>query len=300
MIQMEFIKAFFLTHLLLPTLLVLLVLPMVLLQKKMPFIKTKEVILYALISGIILALPGLFGFSGSTFNPYWYLIGSMYYFFFGLIHVKQLKKRFRGKDVSPWVSTSFEVILTVFNLLFGVYLFAYIFDWLSPFKGFAYPSATSSISYTIPLFFHYTYQAFLRIPFSIYKTWSYEFNRQVVDFDGVDLNKLLVVTVELTKNVNDGNQFRIKAKTLTTGVTFGDWFQKVLEDYNFKNGTNTIELQQEDGAYYDWIFYTKRSLFHFRKYLDFELDIAQNKLRENDVISCKRVVENKQKINELL
>lgn len=300
MIQIEFIKAFFIAHLLLPTLLVLLVFPLAFLQKKMPFIKSKEVILYILISGLVLALPGLLGFSGNMFNPYWYLLASLLYFLFGLIHINQLAKRFRGQDVPLRLSKSFEIILTVFILLFGMYLFAYIFDWLSPFKGYAYLSATASIAYLIPLFFYYSYRQFSQIPYSIYKTWSYEVNRNLIDFDGVDLKNLKVVTLELTKNIQDGNQFRIKAKTLTTGATFGDWFQKFLEDYNFKNGANTIELQQEDGTYYHWIFYTKRSFFHFRRYLDFELDMAQNKVRENEVISCRRVIENEQKMNELL
>ena len=300
MIQIESIKAFFLAHLLLPTVLLVLVFPLAYLQKKMPFIKSKEVIFYVLFSGLILALPGLLGFSGNTFNPYWYLLASLLYFLFGLIHVNQLSKRFRGQDVPLRLSKAFEIILTVFILLLGVYLFTYIFDWLSPFKGYAYLSARSSVAYLIPLFFYYSYMQFLQIPYSIYKTWNYEVNKPVIDFDGVDLKQLRVVTLELAKNVQDGNQFRIKAKTLTTGVTFGDWFQKVLEDYNFKNGMNTIELQQEDGTYYHWIFYTKRSFFHLRKYVDFELDIAQNKIRENEVISCRRVVENEQKMNELL
>lgn len=293
--QIDYIKAFFVTHLLLPTLLLFFVLPLALLKQKMPFIKIKEVVCYVLINGIVLALPGLLGFSGNTFSPYWYLIASVIYFLFGLIHLNQIQKRFQGQDVPKGLAKAFEVSLTVCNLVLGVYLFVYVFDWLSPFKGYAYIAATSSIFYTIPLLFYYSYVQFLQIPFSIYKTWSYDVNKQVGDFNGVDLTRLMIVTVELTKNVNDGNQFQIKAKTLTNGVTFGDWFQKVLDDYNFKHGTNTIELHDEDGIYYNWIFYTKRSLFHFRSYLDFDLDISKNRLRENDVISCKRVVENKRK-----
>lgn len=291
--QIELIKAFFFAYVFLPLLVLILVVFLLLLQKKMPFIKNKEVLLYVIISGIILALPGVLGFSGNMFNPYWYLLASLFYFLMGLVHVYQMAKRFRGQDVPKGLTQGFEIVLTLVNLLLGVCVFRYVFDWLSPFKGYATMASTSGIAYVTPLFFRYTYSQFVQIPFSIYKTWNYEVNRERIDFDGVDLNQLKVITLELTKKVNDGNQFRIKAKTIATGVTFGDWFQKVLEDYNFKNGTNTIALQEEDGTYYHWIFYTKRSLFHWRRYLDFERDIAENKLRENEVISCKRVVENK-------
>ncbi|MBB1139384.1 TssN family type VI secretion system protein [Myroides sp. WP-1] len=293
----EFIKVFFVSHLIIPTILVLLLFPLVFLKKKMAFIKTKELLFYLLISGCILALPGLLGFTGIAFNPFWYLVGSIVYFLFGWIHLKQLVRRFKKQDVPFGLSVTFELLLTLFTLLLGVYLFTYLFDWLSPFKGYALLSASCSISYLIPLLFYYSYIQFLNIPFSIYKTWSYETSRQVIDFDGFDLNKLKVVTVELTKKVGDGNQFRIKAKMLTEGISFGDWFQKVLEDYNFKNGTSRIELNNEEGIYYNWVFYVKRSFFHFRRYIDFEQDSTQNKIKEHDIIVCKRVVENKQNTN---
>ncbi|WP_413511003.1 TssN family type VI secretion system protein [Myroides odoratus] len=289
----EFIKAYFLNYLILPILLLGLVILLGFLKKKIQFIKTKELIVYVLVSVLILALPGFLGFYGNAFNPYGYLIASSFYFLFGMVHVNQVFKRFQGKDIPEWQSLSFEGILTALNLLFGMYLFTYIFDWVSPFKGYAFISATCSISYLIPLFFYYSYLQFLKIPFSIYKTWRYEKNKQTTDFEGIDFNKLLVVTVELAKNVKDGNQFRIKAKTLSSGVTFGDWFHKVLEDYNYKNGTTTIELSRDNGEYYDWVFYLKRSLFHFKKYIDFDLDISQNKIKENDIIICKRVSEYK-------
>ena len=293
----EFIKAFFLSHLLIPTLLIVLALPLVLLQKKLPFIKLKELFLYLIISGVILSLPGLLGFTGISFNPYWYLIASVLYLLFGWIHLRQLMKRFKGQDVPFWLSVIFELLLTFFTLLLGVYLFTYIFNWLSPFQGYALLSASCSISFLIPLFFYYSYMQLLSIPFSIYRAWRYDVNRNIADFDGFDLTQLKVVSIELAKNVEEGSQFRIKAKMPASGLTFGDWFQKVLDDYNFKNGTNAIALFDEEGLYYTWVFYVKRSFFHLRHYINFDLDSTENKIRENDIIICKRVVENKQQTN---
>ncbi|MGG5506984.1 MULTISPECIES: TssN family type VI secretion system protein [unclassified Myroides] len=293
----EFIKVFFVSHLLIPIILVFLLFPLAFLKKKIPCIKSKELVFYLLISSCILALPGVLGCTGVEFIPFWYLVGSVLYLLFGWIHLRQLHHRFKTQDSSPWLAVTFELLLTFFSLLLGVYLFTYLFNWLSPFEGHALLSASCSLSFLIPLFFNYSYIQFLTIPFSIYNTWSYEPNKQAIDFDGFDLNKLKVVTIELTKNVGDGNQFRIKAKMLAEGISFGDWFQKVLEDYNFKNRTDQIELNSEEGVYYHWIFYVKRSFFHFRRYIDFEGDSIQNKIKEHDIIVCKRVVENKQHTN---
>lgn len=291
--HIEIVKAFFLHHLIVPTILFVLVFPIGFLHKKLQLIKGKKLISYVLVSGIVFALPGLFGFTGNAFNPYWYIIASMVYLLFGWIHMNQILKRFQGQDASPVLSRLFELVVTGFILLLGVYLFTYIFDWLSPFTGYALVSATCSTSFLIPLLFYYSYIQFLKIPLSIYKTWSYDKNAQIIDFEDFNLKKLKIVTIELTKNTGDGSHFRIKAKTLATGVSFGDWFQKVLEDYNFKNNANSIELYQDDATYYTWVFYVKRSLFHFRKYIDFDLDFTQNKIKESDVIICKRVIEHK-------
>jgi hypothetical protein len=64
----------------------------------------------------------------------------------------------------------------------------------------------------------------------------------------------------------------------------------VVDDYNFKNGNSPIKLIDENGVPYFWIFYVKKSFFSMRKYIDFEKDIVNNSLTENETVICKRVL----------
>ena len=79
---------------------------------------------------------------------------------------------------------------------------------------------------------------------------------------------------------------------LPTEITFGEWFFRVVDDYNFKNPNSKIQLFDETGVAYYWIFYVKKSFFSMRKYIDFEKDIITNKLSENQYVICKRVINN--------
>ena len=45
-----------------------------------------------------------------------------------------------------------------------------------------------------------------------------------------------------------------------------------------KNPNDIIHLKAKGGDSYSWIFYTKKSFFHPRKFIDFEKDITENGL----------------------
>ena len=113
----------------------------------------------------------------------------------------------------------------------------------------------------------------------------------------IDFYKLMVLNVELSKNSEDQQRFIVKAKALATGITVGDWFHRVADDYNHKNLNATIKLLDSGNEPYYWIFYIKRSFFSIRKYIDFEHDIITNNINENETVICKRVIRHQEEGN---
>ncbi|RQO29734.1 hypothetical protein DBR32_14200 [Taibaiella sp. KBW10] len=295
--EVEMIKGFFLRYLLMPLIVLVMAMVMKQMRKKVPKIKAKVLIVYVLLGALLLALPGFLGFSGSQFSPLWYLLAMLYYGFLGVLHVNTLKRYFKEVQRSVAFIIAFELLITISCMLLGAYLFVLIFDWLSPFEGYAVMSATSMLVFLVPLAFYYAYVQFMNIPFNIYKTWQLDPYKKAFDFDGLDFNKLMVLNIELTKNIEDGNRFRVKAKTISSGLSFGDWFFKFVDDYNHKNPGTRIQMFNENEEPYTWIFYVKKSIFHFRKYIDFDEDVTVNKIIENDVIICKRVIQHEEEHN---
>lgn len=288
--ELSSIKGIFLRYILMPLFAVIMMFIMVRLRKNKPAIQIKHIIIYVLLCGLSLAIPGVFGFMGNLFNPVFYLIAAIIYLGLGILHVNLLHHYFRKHFTSNTKSIIFEVILTITCVGIGGYLFTLLFKWISLEQGNPYMAASSLISFIIPLLFYYCYIAFISIPLDIYKTWRYDSSLKPYDFRGVDFDRLMVLNVELSKNSEDQKRFRIKAKTLPDGITYGDWFYRVVDDYNQKNPNARIQLTDQNNSSYYWIFYIKKSFFTSRKYIDFEKDIATNKIAENEVIICKRVL----------
>lgn len=283
-------KAFFLKFLLMPLIAFLLIGVMLIVQKKNAAANNKKLIIYLLLAALILCLPGLAGAAGNTFSPYWYLFAQVVYLGLGILHVHLLGIYFRNDRNKKWFSVLQECLITMVCTVLGAYLFTIIFNLLSPFEGFAWMSATSLLTFFVPLVFYYTWVRFTNIPFDIYKVWTYDPNMQAVNFEGADFNKLMVLNVEFTKSVEDGRRFSVKAKS-PAGITLGEWYYRFIEDYNLKYPQQPIQITDEDHEPYAWIFYIKRSFFNRRKYLDFDKTIEENKINEKVNIICKRVIE---------
>ncbi|MFC6269738.1 TssN family type VI secretion system protein [Frigoriflavimonas asaccharolytica] len=288
------IKGIFLRYLLMPIFAFIMIYIMTAIRKGKPDIKIKTIIIYVLLNSLAFMLLGVLGVSGNLFSPYWYLFSMFICLGLGILHVNLLHHYFRKHFDIMWKAILFDFVLSITCLLVGGYLFSFVFNFVGKGLGNEYMAATSLLIFIVPLVFYYTYIQFISIPFDIYKTWQFDPEQKAYNFKGVDFDQLMVLNVELSKIVDDQQRFNIKAKTLPTEITFGEWFFRVVDDYNFKNSNSKIELFDETGKAYYWIFYVKKSFFSMRKYIDFEQDIISNKLTENEYVICKRVIHNKE------
>lgn len=286
------IKGIFLRYILLPLVVILLAAVLVYMKKQIPKVKGKVLIVYILLSGLCLGIPGFLGFSGNQFNPFLYLFSMLVYLLLGILHVNLINSYFNDPNRPLWFIILFESLITITCMLLGGYLFYLIFNWISPFEGYAVMAATSMVVFIVPLSFYYCYIQYINIPFDIYKTWRHTMNNATVDFEKIKFKTLLLLNLELTKTVADGRKSRIDAKAPSDGVSVGDWFYRVVDDYNHKYPNSTIHLSNPGKDPYSWIFYTKKSIFHFRKFIDFDKTISENKITEHTTIICKRVINN--------
>lgn len=287
--DIESLKSFFVKYLLLLVIILIFAVVLIFLKKRLPKVKVKVLILYLLVAGICLAIPGFLGFTGNTFNPFWYILSMIVYTSLGALNVNLLDKYFHDPSVSQGYTILFESLITITSMLLGGYLFYWIFNWMSPYEGYAIMATTSISIYIVPLAFYYCYLQFINIPFDIYKTWQPPTQSEAVDFDKIKFDHLLVLNLELTKGIEDGQRTSINAKAPSDGVSFGQWFYRAVDDYNFKYPNATIRLFDPQNELYSWIFYTKKSVLHLRKFIDFDKTITENNITDHTTIICKRV-----------
>jgi len=132
----------------------------------------------------------------------------------------------------------------------------------------------------------------MEIPLEVCKIWHFSHTEDLSGFEYMDYDKLMVMELEFFKQIDDNISTKVKVKA-PDNLAFGTWFQKFILDYNIKTPLTPIELvDKKTGNDYGWIFYVKRSFFFPRKYIDYDLTIPDNKIREKHTIIAKRVTEN--------
>jgi len=276
---------FFISYLLHPIIVAVTSFFLVFLNKRKEFISTLKLILFILISSLVVALPGLFGFFNLLFIPLLYVVCQFVFIVIGYFYMKNTIHYFSGKD------EVFNRLMTALSLIavlsLGSFLFSIIFNFLG---GLRYGLMASSCTYTLalPILFRWTYVALTNIPSEIYKIWKYRPEYREPDFTSEMIDKIMVLELEMTKAPEDNAIVKVRAKAPVTFI-FGDWFQMFLNDYNSKYFEYPIQYKNKKGEMYNWIFYVKPSFLSGKTYIDPEKSVNINKLSEKKTIVCKRV-----------
>lgn len=285
---MEYILPFFTSYLLLPLLASLMAVPLALMSRKSQLMGNVRLIMTVLIGGLILGLPGFLGLIDLWFMPTYYLANALLNLIWGLVFL-----RYMLHDLGPAFEQRprFTILLAVVILALGVYLYAFAFNYFSS-LAYGYWAATCLLPFLAPLLFAYAFIALVSVPNEIYKLWYYPRQAEEIVLEGVDYYRLMILEVQVRKHPKaTGRPIKVKART-TAEMPFGVWFQKFVDDYNYKFPNDPIETLDADRKEYGWLFYSLRpSPFRLRQYIDFDQTIAQNKLREDHLIVAKRVQE---------
>lgn len=277
--------AFLTSYLLLPIIAVILGFVSYIFAKKNKLLQNKKLIFFVLLGSVLLSLPGLFGFIDYWFMPYVYVGLQILYLLLGWYCTKLLK-RFLPKSEEPQ-PYYVEFMLCFIMMFIGAAFFSLIFNLCNELK-YGLWACTCMLTFIFPSLLAKTYATYIEIPLEIHKVWRYSNEEDLSSFELMDYNKLMVLEMELFKQINDPVVSKVKAKA-PDNMPFGVWFQKFLTDYNVKFPRTPIDAMDKDA--YGWIFYVKRSFFHPRKYIDPELSIVQNNIQEKHIVIAKRVNE---------
>ncbi|MGI4743364.1 MAG: TssN family type VI secretion system protein [Janthinobacterium lividum] len=277
---------FFLEYLLLPILALLWAVGLVVINRKKGLLSNKQLLLLVLIFGLPMALAGLVGRIYLIFMPWYYLVLQAGFLGLGIFYVRELDHLLReDRHRQPL----FGHLLTGVIMLLGGYLFSLLFNFFSSLH-YGLWAATCVLPFYLPLLFVQAFEALVVIPSEIRKIWHYPRHAAEVVLDDVDPYRLMILAVELQKSPGSGEPpVKVKART-PADLPFGVWFQKFIDDYNYKFPNEPIQTMNASEEEYGWLFYyVKPSLFGLRRYIDADQSIANNKLTERCLIVAKRV-----------
>ena len=274
------ISNLFIIYLIYPIIGLIMIVVATLIAKKNGLLKNKRLIAYTLLSVLILAAPALLGFLDYGFMPYAYIILSGFYLFTGWYNCKLLPWVFK-KEIKYREQLTFIVFQIILSMLF----FILVFNLCNELR-YGFWASTSLLSFVLVSLLSQTHKLFIRIPALIYKIWNYNLASGYSEPDNIDHNRLKVVTVELFKLETDTKPVRINAK-VPEDMLLGDWIKLLFEDYNKKSPHTPIDVSGSED--HGWIFYARSWVLAPRRYLDYELTVKENKIKERHLVIAKRV-----------
>ncbi|MDR0834402.1 MAG: TssN family type VI secretion system protein [Candidatus Symbiothrix sp.] len=185
-------------------------------------------------------------------------------------------------------------LLTLFVFLFvGAALFSVVFNVCSELKYGVWAS-TCLMGGLLPSLFLKSYHSYLEIPPEIHSIWSYDAEKDDMEAEKLESDKIIVVELELFKQASDTELLTIKAKA-AENTPFGIWFKLFMKHYNIRSPLQPIAYEA-NGQSFGWIFYTQ-PVWGGKKYIDPAQSFAQNKIKEKNLIFAKRVHQQKTENN---
>jgi len=288
---MNTILPFFLKYLLAPFL--ILIITLIMSQFSSIKIKAKAAIIFILCFSLLAALPCLFAFFnnefvwfGLLFSVLWYLIlgvGLLYFMDSALFQKIEIQN-----------SAPAKVFLFLIVAILSSWIYYLAFNYIA-ISSYAHISMLNILWLFAPIFFQESKKKYLQIPESFYEYWRVGKERKDIEYwDNIDKFRLMQVSIHIKKKSNSDffSKFDVK---IAQDVNLGNWFDKFIEDQNYRFPNDAIEssAEHEDKG---WTFYTAKyfSFPLFIRNLSPYQTISEGKLKNKQTIFAKRVTLKKQ------
>lgn len=245
----------------------------------------KKFLIYALLTLLTFALTGLLS-APVVLNdtPLSSFIGiQIIMLILGMLHLYVMDKFFSIEDSN----FNHELLFSILILCVGLIGFVNVINNFRPLLSIIFIGA--SLFFIIPLIVRQLIISAYSIPVSIFKKWTYPLNSKIKDPLSHELSNPEVISFEFQKNIDDNEvtNFRVKAPM---NMEFGKLFYFFINDYNERHPQSPITyLNTNSQDPYSWNFFFKPNWLGLSKHLDFSKTVAQNNIKENDIIVCQRV-----------
>jgi hypothetical protein len=251
----------------------------------------KKPVIYGTFSSVIASLAAYVAtlFTQHLFTVYWFLAGI--FFLFGVIHTAIVhKKYFYSTSEDRTKVIIGEIFFGLSIIFFTIVVFSSLQYFLKDDKAFLYyPMLMSMLAFFIPFLIGQTFDAAYKIPSATFKTWAYPLHEPLDLPDEDPREKILVIGFEIAKKIADKKKTYFRAKA-PEGMRLGDLYYYFINDYNELQSETTIEFTDKDYSPCEWWFRRKPKWYQKQRILDPDITVRENRIRENTVIICERIL----------
>lgn len=250
-------------------------------------VSVKVFVIYSVVAILVFGLMGLTSLitiTDATGFLMWLQVGA---FAAGLIHALSL---YRLNSWSQQESFWHEFVFTMYVTMLGALAFVLVFAHFDK-HGYGLLYASAFIFFLLPFMVAKSFDYMLLIPEDVYPMWYFPAGEIDLDIpeDVMDDESIIVVEFQMAKSTAEDAEIIKSRSKLPLKLEFGRFFPIFLDQYNDRNAGTQIEFKDAAKQHYGWNFYIKRKWYQSPIYINPELTIRENGVRENDIIVAERV-----------
>jgi hypothetical protein len=245
----------------------------------------KKYFIYILIQALVFLIFGaiLYNLKGTTL-PMRFISLQVYMLAAGSVHLicyRLYFKKFEAKAIYKELSIA---------LVSAVFLVAFIVMIVSHFRELEYVFylTGAAVVFLVPTFCYVLFETAVSIPAKLHKRWFYPVSARYPAPQISDMRNVIIVNLIFQKKANEQQIINFKVKA-PRAFEFGKLFYYFINDYNEKNPNNRIHYFDESNEPYGWYFYTKPKWFSSSEYIDPELAVDTNNIKDGETIICQRI-----------
>ena len=207
-----------------------------------------------------------------------------YFTFAGAIHLILFHLYFEKFDSKKTYTEIFIVFVSALYIAAFVSIIAGYFgelDYLTYLIG-------TLLFFTIPTLCYNLFEMAISIPAKLHKRWFYPLNSKYPSPQISEMRNIIILNLVFQKKANDSQIINFKVKA-PKAIDFGRLFYYFINDYNEKNPAGQVKYIDEKEQPYGWYFYTKPKWFGSSEYIDPEIAIDNNNIKDGETIICQRI-----------
>lgn len=245
----------------------------------------KKFFLYILIQVLVFVifLLILYNLKGTSLNQRFISL-QVYMTVAGIAHLKVFYDVFKKFDAKEFWQEVVIAICTTFFLAGFLIVISKYFDE-SQYIGYF---ISTLLFFILPLLCYQLFEYSVSVPVKLHKRWFYPLNDKYPSPKISEMRNIIILNLVFQKKADDKQIINFKVKA-PRAIDYGRLFYYFINDYNEKNPSSQINFLDEKNQPYGWYFYTKPKWFSSSEYVDPDLAIDTNNIKDGTTIICQRI-----------
>ena len=245
----------------------------------------KKYFIYILLQGLVFLIFGaiLYNLKGTTL-PNRFISLQVYMLAAGGVHLTFYRlyfKKFEAKAI--YKELAIAIVSAVFLIAFIVMIVSHFHE-----LDYVFYLTGSAFAFIVPTFCYVLFETAVSIPAKLHKRWFYPVSARYPAPQISDMRNVIIVNLIFQKKANEKQIINFKVKA-PRAFEFGKLFYYFINDYNEKNPNSRIHFVDDANEPYGWYFYTKPKWFGSSEYIDPELAVDTNNIKDGETIICQRI-----------